>query len=627
MPKTTLLAWSASFDGAGKPRPSLAKWLDVLPGPAADRVREDLGLGAVDATAEATADAARPDAVLALRARDFLLAELPVASELVLGIVRGEDGRLAPLAVFDVADSAQAEALATRLFDTGARKALPWRSISSDGMRLRYVDLGELIAASGGHIKGTAEAGFDLRLGYGIHDGLFVVGGVDAVYGFLAARAGREPRLGEAIDTRGVDAENALELTVQLGAFAHGPPSPVPPIAAAQAALARALPPSASYSLSARLAPRRVRVRTNAPLLALAAWLRLVERPASPEPEPEPEPGPLPEPVPVPEPPSDDAGTPLTEAQLAWPLETASGARTTLAELPRDKALLVTFWATYCTPCVEQLPVLTAAAADLGPGWQLVHLSSDDSWEPLRALAAREGSPLPSLEAPLVLRDSHGMGTAPDDTLRGSFGTTLMPDSVVIYGGRVIERFVNTQPWTSLALESQLMKVAARAGLPLPVPTPDDVEAARRALDGGTPQVSDTFDRTTLGAWESDGGWSVVDGELRGGGVGSSPVWLATPLPDAVRIELSVTSSSGDFDCVLADRATPGEALVLPRRYEPGRRYRWALVRRGPSLYWLVDGELALARADARTPPGASLGCASQAPMSIDDVSVFALAP
>ena len=56
---------------------------------------------------------------------------------------------------------------------------------------------------------------------------------------------------------------------------------------------------------------------------------------------------------------------------------TPSGGRLTMASL-RGKPLLVNFWATWCPPCVEEMPMLDAfAQQQSGKGWQVVGLAID----------------------------------------------------------------------------------------------------------------------------------------------------------------------------------------------------------------------------------------------------------
>lgn len=66
-------------------------------------------------------------------------------------------------------------------------------------------------------------------------------------------------------------------------------------------------------------------------------------------------------------------------AEALWPLslQTPRGAPLDLSSL-RGRPLLVNFWATWCPPCVEEMPLLDAFFRDhAGKGWQVVGLAVD----------------------------------------------------------------------------------------------------------------------------------------------------------------------------------------------------------------------------------------------------------
>lgn len=76
------------------------------------------------------------------------------------------------------------------------------------------------------------------------------------------------------------------------------------------------------------------------------------------------------------------ASLPGSEAQVLtalWALElsTPSGAKLALAAL-RGKPLLLNFWATWCPPCVEELPLIDGFfRANAVNGWQVLGLAVD----------------------------------------------------------------------------------------------------------------------------------------------------------------------------------------------------------------------------------------------------------
>lgn len=114
-----------------------------------------------------------------------------------------------------------------------------------------------------------------------------------------------------------------------------------------------------------------------------------------------------------------------------WALEfeTPEGARMALQDL-RGRPLLINFWATWCPPCIEELPLLSAFYRENAPkGWQVLGLAVDKR-EPVRAFMQRH-----PLGFPVVLAGMEGLdlskklgnqvGGLPFSVLIGSGGGVL----------------------------------------------------------------------------------------------------------------------------------------------------------------------------------------------------------
>ena len=74
-----------------------------------------------------------------------------------------------------------------------------------------------------------------------------------------------------------------------------------------------------------------------------------------------------------------------------WGLEfdTPTGSRLTLRSL-RGRPLLINFWATWCPPCIEELPLLNSFYQEnQSKGWQVLGLAVDKP-EPVQAFLARQ---------------------------------------------------------------------------------------------------------------------------------------------------------------------------------------------------------------------------------------------
>ncbi len=101
--------------------------------------------------------------------------------------------------------------------------------------------------------------------------------------------------------------------------------------------------------------------------------------------------------------------TPKAVEQAALPelwalaFETPAGPQLTLQSL-RGRPLLINFWATWCPPCIEELPLLDAFYREnQGNGWQVLGLAVDKQ-AAVQAFLARQ-----PLSFPVVLAGMEGL--------------------------------------------------------------------------------------------------------------------------------------------------------------------------------------------------------------------------
>ncbi|MBO9516327.1 MAG: TlpA family protein disulfide reductase [Variovorax sp.] len=74
---------------------------------------------------------------------------------------------------------------------------------------------------------------------------------------------------------------------------------------------------------------------------------------------------------------SEPGGERLDEAFWSQRFDRAEGGELVLTQL-RGKPLLINFWATWCPPCVEEMPMIDAFFRESGPnGWQVIGLAID----------------------------------------------------------------------------------------------------------------------------------------------------------------------------------------------------------------------------------------------------------
>ena len=125
----------------------------------------------------------------------------------------------------------------------------------------------------------------------------------------------------------------------------------------------------------------------------------------------------------------------MSEATMAadvWSLsfERLDGTQLAMRSL-RGKPLLLNFWATWCAPCVTELPLLDAFSRQHAGRWQVLGLAVDRP-DPVRRFAAER-----ALHLPIALAGMEGL-----DLSRG-LGNKVgaLPFSVAFdSGGRIAER-------------------------------------------------------------------------------------------------------------------------------------------------------------------------------------------
>jgi len=118
-------------------------------------------------------------------------------------------------------------------------------------------------------------------------------------------------------------------------------------------------------------------------------------------------------------------------------ITTDSGKNITAREYG-GKLLLLNFWATWCPPCIEEIPGLNDMARELGPkGLVILGVSVDKDADIYKKFLQK--NPL----AYLTARD-------PEQKINLRYGTIQYPESYLIdRSGKVVEKYISSQPWNS----------------------------------------------------------------------------------------------------------------------------------------------------------------------------------
>ncbi len=114
----------------------------------------------------------------------------------------------------------------------------------------------------------------------------------------------------------------------------------------------------------------------------------------------------------------------------------------------RGHVVLLNLWASWCPPCVEELPSLLALQHEM-PGLIVVAVSIDEDDAAYRSFLKRNHVDL------LTIRD-------PSARINALYGTVQIPETYVIDKDGILRRkFVSAQEWTSPDIEHYLHQLGA----------------------------------------------------------------------------------------------------------------------------------------------------------------------
>lgn len=126
---------------------------------------------------------------------------------------------------------------------------------------------------------------------------------------------------------------------------------------------------------------------------------------------------------------------PRDETPIPFALESLDGKKVSLDSL-KDKIVFLNFWATWCPPCVEEMPSLKRLHEKIGGRDDFVMLlvSADESWEPVKKFFGDDKVPF------TVLLDANGQ-------IAKQYGTTKFPETFMVIDGRVRSFIMGPRDW------------------------------------------------------------------------------------------------------------------------------------------------------------------------------------
>lgn len=101
------------------------------------------------------------------------------------------------------------------------------------------------------------------------------------------------------------------------------------------------------------------------------------------------------------------------------------------------KVLVLNFWATWCAPCIQEIPSLNRFARDFAPdGVVVLAVNIDKNSQKYKNFLRR---------FPVAFKVAHD----PNSDLSAEYGTYLVPETYVIKDGRVMRKYAEALDWTN----------------------------------------------------------------------------------------------------------------------------------------------------------------------------------
>lgn len=129
-----------------------------------------------------------------------------------------------------------------------------------------------------------------------------------------------------------------------------------------------------------------------------------------------------------------------------WTLTTVRGETLSLSDL-RGKVVFLNFWASWCQPCVEEMPSMERLSRKYeGRDLVMVAVSQDESFEAIGAFLKKRDEENKPIFPPGEVTMKIPLNTS--GQLSRTYGTERLPETYIINReGQIVARFVNKYDW------------------------------------------------------------------------------------------------------------------------------------------------------------------------------------
>lgn len=151
--------------------------------------------------------------------------------------------------------------------------------------------------------------------------------------------------------------------------------------------------------------------------------------------------------------------TSITAAQSAIPdteFKTLNGETAHLYNY-KGRVVILNFWASWCTPCVAEFPLLLSLARSMPDRLTLIAMSLDENSEDLDLFLKKHGGDYKSLPNVVIALD-------PDRSIsQGIFSTFRLPETVIIAPDSTFHRKIvgYTDDWTKDEMRQEILSLYA----------------------------------------------------------------------------------------------------------------------------------------------------------------------